>query len=102
MSNGIHNYSECPCCQGTGDINNRECFFCDGFGFLIPDTLEHDKTMRNGWDNLDYTTYFTYGKGKRSHFRHYTNEVVIEAGLSFFDLPGKPIQYLTIEEFQNL
>ena len=101
MADGRHNYDDCPCCDGEGDIGDNECKFCEGDGFLTIDTLEYDETMSEGWDNLDYTTYFTYGKTHRRHFRLHTNQVVIEAGPSFFDTPGTPIQYLTIEEYQQ-
>lgn len=89
---------ECPVCQGEGDIGNEECHFCDGYGFLIMLTMEMDPNGRNGWDKLEYTTYLTYLREIKKHFKHSTNEIVIEQGESFFDCPGIPPenQYISI------
>jgi hypothetical protein len=103
MSLSKGDFEECPCCQGEGDIEDNECQFCDGYGFLILSSIEYDETMTNGWDELDYTTYLTYLRGSKRRFRHYTNEVVIDTEIweTFFDEPAPPIQYLTIEGFQR-
>ena len=104
MSDDLHNYEECPCCQGEGDIEDNECQFCDGYGFLILFSLEYDNTMTNGWDELDYTTYLTYLRGSKSCFRQHTNEVVFDTEIweTFFDEPAPEIRYLSIEEFQQI
>jgi len=94
----IKDFETCPVCQGKGDLQNKECEFCDGYGFLTLLTLEQDSTAAEGWNDLEYTTYSTYLRGKKKHFKHATNEIVIEKGPSFFDCEGIPSedQYVSI------
>ena len=79
---------QCPVCNGDGDIGNTECHFCDGYGFLYIKCQEDDTT--------EYSTYYTYLRCVEKHFKHSTQEIVVEGGSSFFDEEPKPNKYIKI------